>query len=435
MVNGHLFHRRTALKAIGCTAVAMGGLIGTANADGNESSTLIVDGGDEHYTTIQEAVDDAEPGDSIQVNGGTYEERVFIDKSVSISGDPGRNDTVGPGTDAPVIDGTNVGTEDPHPDVFRILEADGRIVIEGCVITNFDAGETEWNGIGGKNTGDVVVRDCHIRDVGTGIDCMSPFDLVEGWDVRRNYVDNPYRSGINLQNVSESNVSNNTVIGKGDPVSDRGHGIAVHADRLNELADGTVSKNVTIEHNRVLGYFGDGNPSLGTTVTDSTVRNLSIRSNEIAAFADQTPSVGIVPAVHDVDGYHDGISIVRNRVSDAEGTPDGTGIKLGGNTEGEAYDNEIVNNRVGIWDGGSRVRIHYNTIQGNEEWGINSGGGHVVEATCNYWGHATGPVHPDNPRPNPKGDPVTWNVEFTPWSVREIRDGEGSCTGGRGGGN
>ena len=104
-----------------------------------------------------------------------------------------------------------------------------------------------------------------------------------------------------------------------------------------------------------------------------------------------------------------------------------------GDVTGEVRNNTFVNNLRGVGDRGTNMSIRYNNIEGNAEFGvINYDSGAPTVATCNYWGHATGPKHEDNPRKKPRGDRVSNNVEFSPWSVREIRDGEGSCTGGRG---
>ncbi len=54
------------------------------------AETLIVDAdGEGDYLWIQEAVDDAEQGDEIQILSGTYEEDVYIDISLTIEGEEG----------------------------------------------------------------------------------------------------------------------------------------------------------------------------------------------------------------------------------------------------------------------------------------------------------------------------------------------------------
>lgn len=53
------------------------------------------------FVTIQEAINNADPGDTIQVPAGIYYEHVFVNKTVSLVGE-NRNTTI--------IDGSNSGT-------------------------------------------------------------------------------------------------------------------------------------------------------------------------------------------------------------------------------------------------------------------------------------------------------------------------------------
>lgn len=74
--------------------------------------------------------------------------------------------------------------------------------------------------------------------------------------------------------------------------------------------------------------------------------------------------------------------------------------------------------------GRSESKLRHNNIQNNSGYGVLVEHPRAieepVEAECNYWGHATGPDHEDNPRKNPKGDAVSDHGKFKPWSVREI---------------
>lgn len=74
---------------------------------GAAAKTLTVDGGGGgDYTTIQDAVDAAEDGDTILVSVGTYLENVEVDVIVTITGD-GMEDTI--------IDGDDDGIGDDFP--------------------------------------------------------------------------------------------------------------------------------------------------------------------------------------------------------------------------------------------------------------------------------------------------------------------------------
>jgi nitrous oxidase accessory protein NosD len=78
--------------------------------------------------------------------------------------------------------------------------------------------------------------------------------------------------------------------------------------------------------------------------------------------------------------------------------------------------------------------LRNNNIEENEGYGAvveeSFSENDTIDATCNYWGHESGPDHPDNPEDNPQGQPVSDYVEFTPWSTERIEDGSGDCVGG-----
>jgi len=62
----------------------------------------------------------------------------------------------------------------------------------------------------------------------------------------------------------------------------------------------------------------------------------------------------------------------------------------------------------------STQEVHFNNIAGNSLYGVLNAGGGIVDATKNWWGHATGPYHP-TANPYGMGNAVSNNVSFTPW--------------------
>ena len=78
------------------------------------------------YDSIQGAVEAAEPGDTITVEGGTYKENVIVDKSLVLRGK-------GSGEGRPVIDGNGVGS--------AVLLAADRITLEGFIVKNAGFGK------------------------------------------------------------------------------------------------------------------------------------------------------------------------------------------------------------------------------------------------------------------------------------------------------
>lgn len=117
----------------------------------------------------------------------------------------------------------------------------------------------------------------------------------------------------------------------------------------------------------------------------------------------------------------------------------GPGIEFTSNN-GDVRENAITDNRTGIVLSGvtdpftgstPEYAFTGNNVKGTDEFGIQNESGQPVVESCNYWGHPTGPVHPENPFENPKDDEIDGDVEFIPWSVRPIRDGKATCIGGR----
>ena len=103
-----------------CVAVVLSTvLVGSAGMP-VKAATLSVPGG---YATIQAAIDAADPGDTISVAAGTYNEQVTINKNVSI---------IGAGSDQTIITGGNpavllaaTGTE-TQPILLQGLAGAGR---------------------------------------------------------------------------------------------------------------------------------------------------------------------------------------------------------------------------------------------------------------------------------------------------------------------
>lgn len=80
-----------AMVSSGLSVVGFAG--GSADNDQTLSETVYnIDKGT-YYTTIQAAVDDADPGNTIEVSAGTYYENVVINKSITLAGED-RNTTI-----------------------------------------------------------------------------------------------------------------------------------------------------------------------------------------------------------------------------------------------------------------------------------------------------------------------------------------------------
>ena len=73
------------------------------------------------------------------------------------------------------------------------------------------------------------------------------------------------------------------------------------------------------------------------------------------------------------------------------------------------------NNDIGIYVCDHSVLVAgFNNIVGNEGLGVLNDGGQRVDATYNWWGHASGPFHPTE-NVGGRGNGVSNDVDFSPW--------------------
>jgi hypothetical protein len=89
--------------------------------------------------------------------------------------------------------------------------------------------------------------------------------------------------------------------------------------------------------------------------------------------------------------------------------------------------NAILMNSCGIYvedPEDSSVDIHYNSIVGNDEYGLYNDGEGIVDATCNWWGDVAGPYDDGsdsyvNPYNNiTDGDEIYGYIDYIPWLVQ-----------------
>ena len=94
------------------------------------------------------------------------------------------------------------------------------------------------------------------------------------------------------------------------------------------------------------------------------------------------------------------------------------GINLYSSSDCIIENNTINKNRIGIYlKSSSNIKIHYNYIFNNTEYGILADHGNGrINATYNWWGNFSGPYH-HSYNLKGKGDNVSYSVEFDPWHV------------------
>ena len=79
-----------------------------------------------------------------------------------------------------------------------------------------------------------------------------------------------------------------------------------------------------------------------------------------------------------------------------------------------------VAGNYGVYCVNSEPHINYNNIQDNTEYSVyNETPEILVDAENNWWGHETGPYHPDL-NPDGEGDRVSDGVDFEPWLLEPV---------------
>jgi hypothetical protein len=164
------------------------------------------------YATIQEAVDAAVVGDTINVVAGTYAGQINVNKSVTILGDPG-DASPGPGPSAPVIDGGSL-----PGDAFLLANGVSNVTIQGFEMRNFTSPSMDGigNGISAweASTSNITIQDNYFHHLGyNGV--LVGNDGAAGdhtnWLIKGNVIENFGYIGFELTNTSNSSIENNVI--------------------------------------------------------------------------------------------------------------------------------------------------------------------------------------------------------------------------------
>jgi hypothetical protein len=307
------------------------------------------------YCTIQDAIDAATSGDMIHASDGTYDERVVIDKSLTLEGDSEA------GT---IIDGETFGSNGRGIFIQSGVE---NVIIQDLTVEDF-AG-TNGNihaglyAIGGNNNLTVQRVTLQNNVGGSGFYANGPIDNVLIDDVTASGHTNSAR-GIVIWNGLKTNIT----ISNCEVFNNNCCGI--------ELSDGDASA-VTFTNNNIHDNGDNGigivglNGSVGQNyVTDNTLENngrfgieiknpggaVEVSGNNVSrtqAISDQRDIVGIAVfrrgVLNDNVDVPNGVTVTSNTVSGYQQTSDsdGFGILIEG-TNHTVTGNTVENNDVGI---------------------------------------------------------------------------------------
>ncbi|HBI57395.1 MAG TPA: hypothetical protein DDY38_11265 [Firmicutes bacterium] len=213
-------------------------------------------------SSIQAAINAANPGDTIYVAAGTYNESVTINKSITLIGDYGDERLMGPGPNAPILDGSSL-TSVPG---FQIASGVSDVTIKGFEIMNYNSGGIVGRGDGINN---VTIENNFIHTVGNDgvLGGTSGTQILTGWAVAHNMIAG---SGVNLDNIGDLSISNNQI---SNPAPGNGIAISVmsRADSNSMIVSGVTISNNDI--NGAINVFALATGSLSVTVENVNISN------------------------------------------------------------------------------------------------------------------------------------------------------------------
>ena len=211
-------------------------------------TTIAVDyGGGADYTSIREAVYNANDGDTILVYSGTYTENVNVAKQLTIKSESGNPDD------------TIVLADDPNNHVFYVTA--NNVTINGFRVTGANGigkhgihleGVTECaviNNIVSNNWCGIYLLDSRtntLRDTTVQSNSNYGIFLVKSGNntLHNNIVNSNNRYGIALDTSNDNNLSGNTVH------SNNKHGIALGTSSHNRMRNNNIFNNNTLAINQ-----------------------------------------------------------------------------------------------------------------------------------------------------------------------------------------
>lgn len=365
------------------------------------------------FDTIQEGINAVAEDGTVNVLAGAYNEHLTISKSLDLRGarygvDPTAAGARTTPTDESTIDVSGLSIQNPHIAVeiqngVNNVAVDGFTIIGVPTFHHADDSVIRCGGSSGTNN-DVAISNNRI-DGYVGI----LFKSGDGLTVQQNDITFNKNAIVIQSGCINIDISGNTMTGGTSMANDP---YAIYITSTTGSITGNTIENVIGSEDKGKGISGSSNYHL--LIDDNVIHNTGYDG---ISFWSNT--------------HH--VTISNNTLSNnAQTYTYGAGITIKGDDltikyndiTGSGHDGIVIDTHVLT---SVRIDINFNNIWGNAGYGVNvKDAGETVDATNNWWGHASGPGG-DYGRVNKagkvigKGDAVSENVEWDPWLPQPVR--------------
>lgn len=379
------------------------------------------------YPTIQAAVDAASTGDVVIVSPGVYlVDEIHITKGITLRGT---------NTATCIIDG-QLDPSIPFGTVY-IDNPTGPVTVEGFTLRNSGLNSQGYFILLAARfiSQPVTIRNCHFIGHGNGDDLDLGAYVLESsgsgtFTIQGNEFEDMWQAILLEIPRAGGKVCCNNIYDllPGDDGITLFEPMGIFALTYTLISNGDVPNPVLIDQNTFTGFAGScvtvggGFPSLTSAkFTDVTISNNTIDAIGTGLERRHLGVALINYAATLVDAPNGGVyntKIVGNDILGAGGS-DSHGVLIWGKCDNTTVSGNNIKN---TWRGiaveeknvgagfASGVVAHFSNITGNTTGCFNAST-NLINAENNWWGAASGPggVGPGT------GDPVTANVDFTPW--------------------
>ncbi len=371
---------------------------------------------------IQDAIDAATAGDTINVGAGTYNETIEINKSVTLLGAKHDVDPAGStdrGGESIIVSGVRlrVTTAGATLNGFKLTGGDSSVTIDviahnvninynilenvpairAIQLYQADGTYVGYNTISGAagcgimtmENSNVVIEYNHIINcTQAGIEAVN--HVGTGIVITHNTITNPGEKGVNYWAGIGGLISFNTITGS------NWEGI------FTDAAETEIRNNILHQcHNGVLEADGLGDWDYASIHLEPTATDCIIDGNIVSDGINGIQTLANNTRITNNEIYSMGLTYADEKVV-GDRTYKNSAILIGSNW-GSPSDIDPT----GIVIEKNNIHSNYCGLFYSPDLH------HGVSATKNWWGSASGPTHASNPSGN--GDAVTNNVVYDPW--------------------